>query len=289
MEPSEGRPVAIVTGASSGIGEATAKGLAARGLRVILPCRDRARGEAAAARIRAAVPSADLALEEVDLGALASVRACVDRLRTLPRIDVLVLNAGTTTRARELTADGFERTLAVDVLGHFALTVPLLPALRAAAPSRIVTLAGIYHRKGAIDLDDLHFARRAWTMRAANDQAQLARVVIAFELARRLRDLGVTSNAVHPGAVITEAQRDAPAWARLLIHTVARPFFVLPDRGAAPVVRLAVDPALEGVTGRYFDRAREAPAHPLASDPDFGRALFARFAELTGLDAPREA
>ncbi|UJR85348.1 SDR family NAD(P)-dependent oxidoreductase [Sandaracinus amylolyticus] len=273
--------IAIVTGASAGIGEATSAALAARGLRVVMACRDRGRAEQAAARIRARVPSAKLDVELVDLASLASVRAAVARLGALPRIDVLVLNAGTTTKVRELTEDGLERTLAVDTLGPFALTVPLLDRMRAGA--RIVQLAGIYHRRGELDLDDLSFASRRWSMLAANNQAQLARVVLAFELARRLDPAQVTVNAVHPGAVRTNAQKDAPRWAQLLMRTVARPFFVDADRGAEPVVRLALDPALARVSGRFFDRMDEAAANPIAHDAALGRALWDRACALTGV------
>jgi NAD(P)-dependent dehydrogenase (short-subunit alcohol dehydrogenase family) len=277
--------ICVVTGASSGIGEATARALASSGRRVVMLCRDPARANAAADRIRAEVPGAELAIEQVDLASLASVRACVARLRDGEPIRALVLNAGTTTRVREQTEDGFERTLAVDFLGPFALTLGLIERLRAGAPARVVQLAGIYHRRGTVDLDDLHFERGTWSMMRANNRAQLARVIFACELARRLEGQGVTVNAVHPGAVRTRAQESAPWWGKLLLRTVARPFFVDPDRGAAPVVRLVLDPSLEGTTGRFFDRDRDGGLCPAARDRTLARALWERAEQETRVAA----
>lgn len=271
----------VVTGSTSGIGEATARALAARGAQVVMVARDLERAHAAAARIRSDVPTADVAIEIGDLASLRSTRALVARLSTGAPIDVLVLDAGTTTDRREVTEDGFERILAVNFLvGSFALAVPLSAHMPRGA--RIVQLAGIYHRRGQLDPSDLQYARRAWSMDAANAQAQLARIVFVAELADRLSRRGVTVNAVHPGAVLTTAQRHAPLWARVLIHTVARPAFVRPDRGAEPVVRLCTAAELAAVTGRFFDRAREAALPPAALDRTVRASLWEQASLLTG-------
>lgn len=274
----------MVTGASSGIGEATALGLAARGAHVVMVGRDALRCSEAAARIRAKAPDAKLSIELADLASLKSVGALVERLARLPSIDVLVLDAGVTTKVRESTEDGFEKILAVDFLvGSFALALPLIPRMPRGA--RIVQLAGIYHRRGHIDLEDLQLAKHPWTMSAANARAQLARVLFVVELAERVAARGIRVDAVHPGAVITNAQRDAPLWARVLIHTLARPGFVLPARGAAPVLRLCEDPDL-GVSGRFFDRMREAPLPPAATDRALRAALWERAEQLTRVTLP---
>lgn len=273
----------VVTGATSGIGEATAAALAERGAHVVMVARDAERARAATARIRARTPTAELDVELADLGSLRSTRALVERLGTRPPVDVLVLDAGTTTTSREVTEDGFERILAVDFLvGSYALALPL--AARMPPGARIVQLAGIYHRRGRIDLDDLQFERRGWTMDAANAQAQLARVLFVVELAERLAARRVTVNAVHPGAVLTNAQRAAPLWARVLIHTLARPAFVRAGRGAEPVVRLCTAPELATTTGRFFDRTTPSTLPPASDDRALRHALWDRAFRLTGAE-----
>jgi NAD(P)-dependent dehydrogenase (short-subunit alcohol dehydrogenase family) len=143
----------------------------------------------------------------------------------------------------------------------------------------VVNLAGMYHRRGVIDVGDLDWERRPWDRAAANAAVQLARVMFTFELARRFPE--ITANAVHPGAVLTEALKQAPFALRVLAHTLARPAFVKPDQGAAPVVRLADDPALEGITGRWFDRYTDAEPAAAALDPDLRVRLWAAAEQAT--------
>jgi len=266
--------ICLVTGANAGIGLETAKGLAVRGGRVILLCRDDAKGRAAVEEV-----GHDAELVLADLTDHDAVRAAADAvLARHDALHVLVNNAGAFSMERQLDAHGVEQSFSAGFLGHFLLTGLLRERLVASAPSRVIHVAGISHRKGALDLDDPWFGARPWDAWAANQQTQLARVVFAVELARRLEGTGVTSNAVHPGAVITGAQQAAPWWARLLIHTVLRPGFVRPPRGARPVVRLAARPELEGVTGRFFDRVREADVVAAARDEAMGERLW-RFAQ----------
>jgi NAD(P)-dependent dehydrogenase (short-subunit alcohol dehydrogenase family) len=221
---------------------------------------------------------------ECDLASLRSVRAFADAVTArFPRIDALVNNAGVVPEKREVTEDGFEHLLAVTFLGPFLLTTLLLPHLEnEVRAGRVVNLAGIYHRHGVLDLDDLMFERRPWELGAVNAQAQLARVVFTVELARRTVPRECTANAVHPGAVKTHAQDHAPLWAKLLIATVARPVFVDAEEGARPVVHLVGAPELEGISGRFFDRLHEADLAPTAIDPELGTALWERATELTG-------
>ena len=276
--------VFLVTGANSGIGRATARALARRGEVVVMACRDLARGEAARAALLAEVPGADLHVLRCDLAELASVRIFAAEVSTrFPGVRALVHNAGVYPSERTLSADGFELMLAVGFLGPFLLTHLLRPALIAAAPARVVQLAGIYHRRGSIDLTDLQWQRRPWDRAAANNQVQLARVIFMVELARRLGGLGVTANAVHPGAVLTEALDQAPWYLRLLAHTLARPGFVRPDRGAAPVVRLATAPDLADVTGCFFDRLVPTPHIPAALDSELAAQLWAQAEQLVGI------
>ena len=201
---------ALVTGAGSGLGLATAGVLARRGARVLLGVRDTVRGEDALAEVRAQVsPGAATPRPEllrVDLASLASVRAAAAQVRArTPALDLLVLNAGVMAVPRELTEDGFERQLATNHLGHFALTGLLLPALLAARAPRVVAVSSVAHRSGRIDLDDLHGERRygRW---AAYGQSKLANLLFARELQRRAGDRLLVASA-HPGWTATNLQQ----------------------------------------------------------------------------------
>lgn len=267
--------VSLVTGANRGIGFAVAEQLARRSGTVAILCRDPDRG-ARARDALAAGAVADIELFVCDLASQASVRSCAEALsERFESIDVLVHNAGVTAMEHTLTEDGIELAFAVDFLSPFLLTNLLLPKLWAASGARIVTLTGIYFRKGSLDLDDLSFAHRTYDWAEANNQAQLARAVWTAELARRLEGTGVTANSVHPGAVLTEAQKDLPLWARALILTVMRPGFVKPPKGAEPVVHVALEPDLAGVTGAFFRRMRQEPWDKAeVEDPAIGKALW---------------
>ncbi len=271
--------VCAVTGANVGIGYEIATGLARMGGTVLVLCRDERRGARAQRAIAAAAGSEDVHFVRCDVASLASVRAAAAAIRAgWPRLDVLVHNAGAAFPARTLTEDGIEATLAVDVAGPFLLTALLRDRLERAR-GRVVTLAGIYHRRGRMDLGDLGFARRPYRWLAANNQAQLGRVLFTAELARRAP--GLTAVAVHPGGVLTRAQQALPVAIRLLIHTLLRPGFVRAEIGAAPALRLAAHPALGDVSGRFFDRFRLAPDAP---DRRLAAGLWTTLETLTGAD-----
>jgi NAD(P)-dependent dehydrogenase (short-subunit alcohol dehydrogenase family) len=274
--------VCLVTGATRGIGRATADWLARAGATVGLLCRDVDRAEEVRAALVNRTGRDDAAVVvELDLASMASVRrAAAAVLARFPRIDVLVHNAGHFDFERRLTDQGFEQMLAVGYLGPWLLTRLLEERLVASAPSRVVVTAGIYHRKAQLDLDDMHFETRSWDAMAANNQMQLARASFALELARRLDGRGVTVNAVHPGAVRTHTQDLLTGWQRLLVDTLGRFIFVDPERGAMPNLRLAGEVALEGVTGRFFDGLREAAPSEDARDPQLAARLW-RWTEAT--------
>jgi NAD(P)-dependent dehydrogenase (short-subunit alcohol dehydrogenase family) len=204
----------LITGSNSGIGFPTAMKLARRGATVVLACRDKARGETAMSRIRSEAPGAQLELAVLDLASLASIREVAAREldRGLP-LDVLINNAGVMAPPkRQETQDGFELQFGTNVLGHFALTGLLLPALeRAAAKAtseatrpRVVTVASIGHKKGRINFEDLQ-SRNGYVPLAAYYQSKLADLMFSFELERRLKaeSSGIVSVAAHPGVAET--------------------------------------------------------------------------------------
>ena len=195
--------ICLVTGASNGLGEATALALAALGARVILICRDAARGARALEDVKRRTGNGGVELVLADLGSLASIERAAHLVAARHRrLDVLVNNAGLVTLRRTLTADGFEATFGVNHLGSFALTNRLLPLLRAGAPSRVVNVSSDAHRGVVLDFDDLQ-GERHYSFWTAYRRSKLANILFTAELARRLSGSGVTANALHPGAVRT--------------------------------------------------------------------------------------
>jgi NAD(P)-dependent dehydrogenase (short-subunit alcohol dehydrogenase family) len=272
----------LVTGASSGIGRATAEGLARLGARVVLVCRHRRRGERARRRIERRTGSRDLELLFADLSSQRSIRRFAAEFQGKhAKLDVLVNNAGLLTRRRRLTGDGLELQFAVNHLGAFMVTQLLFPALRAASRSRIVNVASTAQSRGVIDLDDLQGERgyRGWQTYA---NTKLANVLFTYELARRIEGTGVTANCLHPGVIHTGLLRRYSSALNLLFHLLA-PFFRGPEEGARTPVYVASSPELEGVSGRYFMKCKEARTSRASYDVDLARKLWEASETLTGV------
>jgi retinol dehydrogenase-12 len=271
-----------VTGATSGIGLETSRQLAASGARLILGVRDPRRGGEVARRIGQEGGQAEVL--SLDLASFASVREAAARLATThDRLDVLVNNAGIALPRRELSIDGHELTWQTNFLSHVLLTRLLLPALSRGSKPRIVSVSSEGHRWGRIDWDNLELDRGYRGFRAYAN-SKLGQILFTRELARR--EPGVTANALHPGAIATNIWRMQSRPVRSLFAALVPLFGKLlpsPAKGAAPVARLASDPSLEGVTGRYFKRFREvAPSAAGSNDTDAAR-LWEIAGQVTGL------
>ncbi|MEH3119157.1 MAG: SDR family oxidoreductase [Methylorubrum populi] len=256
--------IALVTGASSGIGAETALGLARLGARVGLVGRDAERTARAAERVRRETGgAADTFL--ADLSSQAGIRRLAAEVRAAyPALDILVNNAGAIFSQRHVTVDGIERTWALDHLAYVLLTHELIGALHAAPRARIVNLASAAHTRGRIDVEDLGGERRYSAMKAYA-QAKLGNVLFTCALARRLAGSGVTVNAVHPGVVASDFARNTNgllgfAWGLI------RPFLISTEAGARTSLHVATAPELDGMTGRYFAKCRETPSSALSRD-----------------------
>jgi retinol dehydrogenase-12 len=254
----------LVTGATSGIGLETARALAKKGATVVVGARDARRGQAVVDELFSAGGRAELL--EIDMASFESIRKAADRFSTQhSSLDVLVNNAGTAVRGRRLSPDGHELTWATNFLGPFLLTRRLLPLLKKARRPRVVNVGSEGHRAGRLDWENLEL-ERGYKIFPAYANSKLALTLFTRELARREPDIAAA--VVHPGAIATHIWRAAPKavdWIlQLLLPSAAR--------GAEPVVRLACAPELEKVTGRYFDRFREAvPAAAARNDADAAR------------------
>jgi retinol dehydrogenase-12 len=272
----------MITGASSGVGRATALGLARLGATLLLVCRDRGRGEETVAEIRDTTGNRAVTLMLADLSSQESIRALArEFLATAQPLHVLVNNAGIVNLRRSVTAEGIETVFAVNHLAYFLLTHLLLDRLKESAPARIVNVASHAHRFSGIDFDDLEAARRYRAMRVYG-QSKLANILFTYELARRLTGTGVTVNCVHPGAVASGLGKNNGAWARGVI-ALLRPFFRTPEDGAATSIYLVSSPDLEQVTGKYFANCQETRSAAVSYDTAVARRLWDVSARMTNL------
>ena len=287
---------AVVTGASTGLGFEVARQLSGHGATVIMACRNTARAETAADRIRGMTPGARLRTVPLDLASLTSVRAAAAQLRAeCPRLDLLINNAGGINPRYRRTEDGFETTLATNHLGPFALTGLVLDLLLAAPDARIVTVSSVGHRRGTINFGDLQ-SGHGYRYRRAYCQSKLANLMFSYELQRRLASAGAPAIAVaaHPGNARTEFGRDMSAFARAVMSPRARLLtswlLQSPQAGALPIARAATDSGVRG--GEYYGPGgwNEWTGHPVrvqsiprSHDTAAARRLWEVSEQLTGV------
>jgi NAD(P)-dependent dehydrogenase (short-subunit alcohol dehydrogenase family) len=274
----------IITGASGGIGLATAARLGAMGARLALVGHNREKGEAALSSLRASLPGIVAEMHYADLARPDEVTRLANALVSkFPRIDVLLNNAGAVFARREVTPDGLERTFALNHMGYFRLTALLRARLVASAPARVVNVASEAHRGARLDLEDLQYARgyHGWT---AYRRSKLANILFTRELARRLRGTGVSANCLHPGFVATGfGDNNGGIW-RLGI-AVAKLVAAIPvERGAETPLYVASSAELDGVSGAYYNTCREREPDTAAQDNATAAQLWEHSERLAGFD-----
>ena len=274
--------ICMVTGATSGIGEVTARALAQMGATVIVVGRSAERGAAALNRIKQATGNSSVELMLADLSAQAQVRQLAQQFkRKYQRLDVLVNNAGAVFTKRQESVDGIEMTFALNHLGYFLLTNLLLDRLKVEdTPARIVNVSSAAHQRARMNFEDLQ-SRQGYDGWSAYGQSKLANLLFTYELAR-LEGTGVTVNALHPGVVATNFGESNRGVARLVmksVHTVA----LSPAEGAQTVIYLASSPDVEGVTGKYFVKEKAVQSSEASYDQVAAQRLWQVSEELAGL------
>jgi len=290
--PGQPGRVAVITGANTGLGYETAAALAAKGAHVVLAVRDLDKGKNAATMITQRVPGASVALQELDLTSLDSIRAAAEQLRTdHDHIDLLINNAGVMFTPKSTTKDGFELQFGTNHLGHFAITGLLLDRVLAVGGSRVVTVSSIGHRSGRIRFDDLQW-KRGYSRMGAYGQSKLANLLFTYELQRRLTGTNTIAVAAHPGASRTELARNTPPSIRVitgLFELISQDAAM----GALPTLRAATDPGVLG--GQYFGPGgfaelrgypKVVASNARSHDVDLQKRLWAVSEELTGVGYP---
>lgn len=276
----------VITGATSGLGEAAALRLAGLGARLVLVARDAGRAQATLARLRAANPASAHSAHIADLSRLSEMRRVAAEIAAAePAIDVLINNAGAIFARREITEDGLERTFATNHMAYFVLTLALLERLDWRPGARIISTASTAHRGARLDFDELlatQWAGRRYRPFEAYGRSKLANILFTRELSRRLEGSGVSVNCLHPG-VVASRFADNVGWIAPLVKTVFRPAFISPEQGADTVVWLASSPAVEGRTGGYYDKRALATPAPAARDDAAAARLWAESEKIAGL------
>ncbi len=274
----------LVTGANSGIGKATALGLAKRDATVVLVSRDKDKGEAALLEVRTLSGNKNVDAMVADLSSQDSVRELAHDFRArYKKLHVLVNNAGVFLPKRVATVDGLEATFATNHLGHFLLTNLLLDELKSSAPARIINITSDAHRGTEIDFEDLQ-GEKKYSGYHAYSQSKLANVLFTYQLAKKLEGTRVTVNCLHPGVARTGFGKDQVGLMSIMVR-IGTPFMMSPQKAARAVIYLATSPDLEGVSGKFFSKGKETKSSAQSYDTTSAERLWKVSTELTRLGA----
>jgi NAD(P)-dependent dehydrogenase (short-subunit alcohol dehydrogenase family) len=283
MSEVEGK-MCVITGSNSGIGKETALGLAQKNARLVMVARNSERGNEAKEEIVGKSGNNSVDLMICDLSSMESIRRFVQEFKAkYDRLDVLVNNAGAIFFKRQITADGLERTLAVDYLAPFLLTHELLSILKSSAASRIINVSSGAYKSGKIDFDDLQSKKKKYGGMRAYANAKLMVLMFTYELARRLDGYGVTANAVLPGFVATNIGRNSGSRLQFLMFGLMRPFQISAQEAAKTLVYLASSKEVEGTTGKCFSRMKEIDTSEASHDQQKQKILWDTTTKLLGI------
>lgn len=275
--------VCLITGATSGIGKVTALELAKMGATVVMVSRDRTKGEEARQEIIERSGNTSVDLLQADLASLASVRQLAEQFKQkYQHLHVLINNAGAVTLNRQVTAEGFERTFAINYLAPFLLTNLLLDTLKASAPARIVNVSSDAQQSGYINFDDLQMEKR-YKLMDAYSQSKVAITMFTYELAKRLQGTGVTANCLHPGFVKTNIGQSGNNYLAQITVKLVFSLGISPEEGAKTTIYLASSPDVANVTGKYFVKSIPKLSAPITYDESAQRRLWEISAQMVKL------
>ena len=273
MEDMKGK-LCVVTGANSGIGYHTAKGLAEMNATVVLVVRDLGKGQMALGRIKEATDNDSLHLMHCDVASMKSVdRFTSEFSDRFTYLNVLINNAGAAFSKRQETEEGYERTIATNYLGMFKLTHSLLPMLEASSPSRIINIGSGMHKTGKVNWDDFMFENKYNGMQVYATSKLLV-TAYTYALAERLKGTGVTANVVEPGFVATNLGAKMGGLRDKIAFALVRPMQISAERGAETSIWAATKPELEEVTGKTFAKKSEVKTAEITRDKEFQDRLW---------------
>ncbi len=266
--------IVMITGANSGIGKETAKVLAEKGATIILICRNKERGEATLKELKEKTKSNKFELYLADLADPNAIQRVVAQFREkYDKLDVLINNAGVVLSKRIVTPLGYEKTFAVNYLGHFLLTNLLLDLLIESAPSRIINVSSGVHTSANLNFDDINLSSGFRSLRAYAN-SKLANLLFTYELARRLEGTGVTVNALHPGFVRSNFGRRGRKWYVRILFDIARIFAISVEKGAKTSIYLASSPEVKDVTGKYYYKSKPVKSSKASYDREAQKKLW---------------
>ena len=266
--------IVMITGANSGIGKETAVELAKMGATVIIVCRNKDRGEEALKEIKERANSEKVELFLADLANQTSIRSMVkDFKKKHDKLHVLINNAGVWLRKRYTTSEGYEKTVAVNHLGHFLLTYLLLDILKASRPARIINVSSQAHKFAKLDLDDIHMKNDYRGFRAYGN-SKLENLLFTYELAKKLENTGITVNALHPGSVRTNFGRNNSGKLFKTVFNFFRLFLISAKKGARTSIYLASSPEVEDITGKYFIKRKLRKSSKASYNKEFQKKLW---------------
>ncbi|MBY8986853.1 MAG: SDR family oxidoreductase [Candidatus Lokiarchaeota archaeon] len=272
--------ICIVTGANSGIGKATAMGLAKMNATVVMVCRSKERGEVAQKEIIELTGNNKVDLLICDLSSQKEIRDFATEFKSkYQNLHVLINNAGVMLSKKLLSVDGFETNFAVNFLAPFLLTNLLLEMLKKSAPSRIINVGSAAHRMGKIDFEDLQRKNKKGRFFRLYGSSKLALTLVSYELSRKLEDSHVTVNVVHPGLINTNLGRDRNSTS----SGFTRKFLKSPEIGAETSIYLASSPEVEGVTGKYFVNKEVKPSSKTSYNEEYAKRMWEISLEMTKL------